>query len=162
MGARTVSHQRLVDVDKADKADCSLHTLGRGIYSSPDPTFSLMYTEFRDEPTKPNEFASLKLIACATLTGICHFMTRDDNWRHQNEPYPGAHCHAANDLLEYVVFDDAQIIPCYVIHLDLGRDAASYISKLSVNPADYINQHRYREQRRKEQHAARKLCGLSF
>lgn len=119
-----------------------------------------MYTEFRLEPTKFNEFASLKLIACATLTGICRFVTRDDNWRHQNEPYPGAHCHAANDLLEYVVFDHAQIIPCYVIHLDLGRDAASYSSKLSMNPSEYINE--YRQQRLKAQYVVRKLYGLSF
>lgn len=94
-----------------------------------------MYTGFRLGPTKFNEFGSLKLIACATLTGICRYMTRDDNWRNQNEPYPGAHCHAANDLMEYVVFDDAQIIPCYVIHL---------------------------EQRRKAQHAVRMLYGLSL
>ncbi len=117
-----------------------------------------MYTGFRHEPTKFNEFASLKLIACATLTGICRYMVREDGWRDQNEPYPGAHCHVANDLLEYVVFDEAQIIPCYVIHLDLGRDAASYISKLSMKPTDYINE--YREQRRKAQHA--ELYGLSF
>ena len=75
-------------------------------------------------------------------------------------PYPGAHCHAANDLLEYVIFDEAQIIPCYVVHLDLGRDAASYIFKLSMNPTGYINH--YREQSRKAQYATRKLHGLSF
>ena len=55
-------------------------------------------------------------------------MTRADDWREHSEPYPGSHCHAANDLLEYVVFDNAQILPCYVIHLDLGRDAAQYLA----------------------------------
>lgn len=117
-----------------------------------------MYTEFRPSPTKYNEFASLKLIACATLTGICRYMLRDDNWRHQDAPYPGAHCHAANDLLEYVVFDTAQITPCYVIHLDLGRDAASYLSKLSMNPKDFIDEY----QRRKAEYAVRKLHGVAF
>ena len=101
-----------------------------------------MYTRFRRESTKFNEFASLELIDCATLTRVCRFMTRDDNWQHQNVPCPGAHCHAANDLLEYVVFDEAQIIPCYVIHLDLGRDAAAYVSKLSMNRTEYINDFR--------------------
>ena len=75
-------------------------------------------------------------------------------------PYPDAQCRAANDLLEYVVFDHAQLMPCYVIHLDLGRGAASYISKLSMHLTAYINE--YREQRRKAQHAVRTLYGLSF
>lgn len=87
-------------------------------------------------------------------------MARDDNWRNQNVPYPGAHCHAANDLVEYVVFDDTHIIPCYVIHLDLGRDYASYNSKLSMNPTAYINE--YPARRRKAQHAVRMLDGLRF
>ena len=75
-------------------------------------------------------------------------------------PYLGAHGHAANDLLEYVVFDDAQMIPCYIIHLDLGRDAATYISKLSMNTTGYVNQ--YRDQRRKAEYAVQKLHGLSL
>ncbi len=33
-------------------------------------------------------------------------------------------------MLEYVVFDNAQIIHCYVIHLDLSRDAARCIMSL--------------------------------
>lgn len=114
-----------------------------------------MYTRFRREPTKPNEFAGLKLIVCATITGICRYMTRDDGWRTQNTPYPGAHSHVANDLLEYVVFDESQIIPCYVIHLDLGRDVARYITPLSQDPTTYM--HEYRERRRKQAHAWKKL-----
>ena len=74
--------------------------------------------------------------------------------------YPGAHCHAANYLLEYVVFDDAQIVPCYLKHLDLGCDAASYISKLAMNFTDYMNESR--EQGRKAQYAVRKLYDPSF
>jgi hypothetical protein len=32
--------------------------------------------------------------------------------------------HVSPNQLEYIVFDAAQIIPCYVIHLDLGAEAA--------------------------------------
>ena len=119
-----------------------------------------MYSKFRPEATKFNGFASLKLIACATLTEVYRYISRDDNWRYQNVEYPGVHYHAANDLLEYVVFEDAQITRCYVIHLGLGRDAASYMSKLSMNPISYID--KYGEQRRKAQYAVRKLYGLSW
>ena len=75
-------------------------------------------------------------------------MTREAGWRGQAEPYPGSYCHAANDMMEHIVFDKAQIIPCFVIHLDLGRDAAKFTTKLSMNPSAYINQ--YREEQRKE------------
>lgn len=114
-----------------------------------------MYTDFRFEPTRSDEFAGLKLIACAMITGVARYMTREDGWRDYNTPYPGAHCHAANNLMEYVVFDEAQIIPCYVIHLDLGRDAARYITNLSKDPIQYIND--YRQQQRKQEHAEKKL-----
>lgn len=106
------------------------------------------YTGFRHEPTTINEFAGLKLIACATITGIARYMTREDGWRQYNTPYPGAHSHAGNDLMEYVVFDEAQIIPCYVIHLDLGRDVARYIANASKDPIRYIHDYRERQRRR--------------
>ena len=48
--------------------------------------------------------------------------------------YPSGHNHAANDLLESVIFTDAQMARCHAVHLGLGRDAASYMSKLSVSP----------------------------
>ena len=48
--------------------------------------------------------------------------------------YPDVYYHAANDLLEYIIFDDAPIACHYVIHLGLGRDTASYMSKLSMSP----------------------------
>ena len=114
-----------------------------------------MYTEFRETPTTFNEFGGLKLIVCAMITGRCRYMTRGDGWRNQSEPYPGSHCHVANDLLEYVAFDNAQIVPCYIIHLDLGRDAARYITSLSQNPIAYINQ--YRERQRKKAWADQRL-----
>ena len=88
-----------------------------------------MYTDIRGEAIRPNEFAGLKLIACAVITGRCKYMLSSDNWRERSEPYPGADCHAGNQMDEYVVFDDAQIIPCYVIHLDLGRDAVKYLAE---------------------------------
>lgn len=91
-----------------------------------------MYTKFRHGgAAKFDELAGLKLIVCATIMGRCRYMTRDAYWFSQAEPWPGAHSHVADDMLEYVVFNEAQIIPCYVIHLDLGRDVARYIAKLS-------------------------------
>lgn len=117
-------------------------TYGRGLYSSPNAEFALRYTGFSASPTLNSEFSGLKFIVCATIMGISSTMLRADNWRDQTEPYPGADSHVANEQYEYVVFDQAQIIPCYVIHLDLGRHIAKYFEHIPVNPRDWIEEWR--------------------
>ena len=97
-------------------------TYGRGIYSSPDPSFSLAYSSMDAAETRPSDLPGLKLIVCATLMGRTAQLNRGDDWRSRSEPYPGADSHAANNSLEYIVFDAAQILPCYVVHLDWGED----------------------------------------
>ena len=114
-------------------------TYGRGIYSSPDAEFALCYTGYDASPTGSSEFAGLKLIVCATIMGVSSTMYREDDWKEQTEPYPGADSHVANREYEYIVFDQAQIIPCYVIHLDLGRDIAKYFENVPNNPRAWID-----------------------
>ncbi|THU89697.1 hypothetical protein K435DRAFT_781494 [Dendrothele bispora CBS 962.96] len=92
-------------------------TYGRGIYSSPSPNFSLAYSGPQCEGTKPGGIPGLKLIVCATIMGRSVQMYRKDNWREQSKPYPNSDSHIANDGQEYIVFDNAQILPCYVVHL---------------------------------------------
>lgn len=119
---------------------CCGSTYGMGLYSSPNAEFALRYTGFSASPTLNSEFSGLKLIVCATIMGISSTMFRDDNWRDQTEPYPGADSHVANEQYEYVVFDQAQILPCYVIHLDLGRHITKYFEHIPVNPRDWIEE----------------------
>ncbi|KAI1409432.1 hypothetical protein F5Y13DRAFT_170412 [Hypoxylon sp. FL1857] len=113
-------------------------TYGRGIYSSPNPDFSLSYTGNTCHATKPNEFFGIKLLVCATLMGRWANVSRGDNWREQTEPYPGADSHVANRGLEYIVFDTAQILPVYVIHIDWGQDNASHFMDLPRDPGKFI------------------------
>ena len=65
---------------------------------------------------------------------------RDDDWRLQNKPYPGADSHVGNDQYEYIVFDNAQIIPCYVIHLDWGSHEKNleYLEDIPDDPSTWI------------------------
>ncbi|XXG98572.1 hypothetical protein Hte_004897 [Hypoxylon texense] len=113
-------------------------TYGRGIYSSPDADFSLSYTGDSCHATKPNEFFGIKLFVCATLMGRTAAMTRDDNWRDQTKPFPGADSHVANRNYEHVVFDSAQILPVYVIHIDWGQDNVLHFINLPANPGNFI------------------------
>ncbi|EQB49384.1 hypothetical protein CGLO_11301 [Colletotrichum gloeosporioides Cg-14] len=129
-------------VPKGDKGgnDGNLHevrcgsTYGRGIYSSPSADFSLSYTDSWARPTSPTEYFGLKLIVCATIMGRARQMFHGDNWRTQSEPYEGADSHVANRELEYIVFDPAQIIPVYVLHLDWGADNAAHFQNLPMDP----------------------------
>ncbi|KAJ3754860.1 hypothetical protein EV360DRAFT_73355 [Lentinula raphanica] len=98
-------------------------TYGRGIYSSPSSAFSLAYSGAQCQATKPGGIPGLKLLVCATIMGRHVRMTRQDNWRHQSKPSPGSDSHIANDGQEYIVFDNAQILPCYVVHLDWASNA---------------------------------------
>ncbi|KAI0471432.1 hypothetical protein F4859DRAFT_119687 [Xylaria cf. heliscus] len=101
-------------------------TYGRGIYSSPEASFSLQYSGYYCHRIEPDEFFGIKLLVCATLMGRSAKISRADNWRDQTEPYPGADSHVANDGKEYIVFSSSQIIPVYLIHIDWGRGNEYY------------------------------------
>ncbi|KAI1842003.1 hypothetical protein JX266_011758 [Neoarthrinium moseri] len=113
-------------------------TYGRGIYSSPSAEFALSYSDWSCHATRPDQYFGLKLIVCATLMGRARQMFREDNWRDQGRPYEGADSHVANRELEYIVFDTAQIIPIYVIHLDWGEDNESHFVRLPTNPTQWV------------------------
>ena len=125
-------------------------TYGRGIYSSPSPQYALSYTGYAASPTQPTDFAGLKLLVCATLMGVSSTMYRDDNWRNQTKPYPGSDSHVANEQCEYVVFDQAQILPCYVIHLDLGWQIAEHFEHIPTNPRAWVEKSRWDDQTRQK------------
>ncbi|MCJ1227679.1 hypothetical protein MMC12_004335 [Toensbergia leucococca] len=129
------------DVNPADKTKLITRcgsTYGRGIYSSPSAPFSLCYSQGDARPTKSNEFYGLKLIVCATVMGIAATMSREDEWRTQHEAWPGADSHTTYSQLEYIVFDRAQILPCYVIHLDWGRDNMKEFYNIPLNSQAWV------------------------
>ncbi|KAI0848286.1 hypothetical protein F5Y00DRAFT_270249 [Daldinia vernicosa] len=113
-------------------------TYGRGIYSSPNADFSLSYTGSSCQATKPNEYFGIKLLVCATIMGRSADVYRDDNWRNQSQAYPGADSHVSNRGLEYIVFDSAQILPIYVIHIDWGHDNHEHFEELPSNPESFV------------------------
>ncbi|KFX97827.1 hypothetical protein V490_02604 [Pseudogymnoascus sp. VKM F-3557] len=115
-------------------------TYGRGIYSSPSAEFSLSYSGSEAQPTSPDGFWGLKLIVCATLMGRPAQMSRQDCWWTRSEPYPGAHSHVGNNMLEYVVFNSAQILPCYVIHLDWGVENRDFFANIPEDKSRFVAQ----------------------
>lgn len=127
------------------------NTYGRGVYSSPSPQFSLMYSGFDATPTPATNFSGLKLIVCATIMGRPAKMTREDNWREQTKPYPNADSHVANNEHEYVVFQPRQTIPVLIIHLDWGKEHYEEFVNIPTNPLQWISQMAAKRKERKNQ-----------
>lgn len=97
---------------------------GQGIYSSPDPSYAMLYSEGEHRrKIQPSELPGQKLLICAVIMGRSACMNWGDNWFDQSEPYPGADSHVNQSQWAYIVFNSAQILPCYVLHLDwAGKD----------------------------------------
>ena len=91
---------------------------GQGIYTSPDPSYALLYSEGDGIETTPSQLPGLKLLICAVVMGRTACLHWGDNWMDQTEPYPKADSHVNDSLLAYIAFNSAQVLPCYVLHLD--------------------------------------------
>lgn len=111
-------------------------TYGKGIYCSPSAAFSLSYTDGFGIRTSPKQFYGLKLFVCATVMGRSRATYRDDELWTKQEAVEGADSHIGNENLEYIVFNQAQIIPVYVIHLDWGDQNAGNFRDIQ-NPRDW-------------------------
>ncbi|KAK3618366.1 hypothetical protein LTR22_026402 [Elasticomyces elasticus] len=116
-------------------------TYGAGIYSSPDPLFASAYMSYalgagganRLQMCHPSQVPGMRLIVCATLMGRPREVTPAEAWRTTGVHHP----HVSPNKLEYVVFDAAQIIPCYVLHLDYEAETAKRVlAGMPSNPLD--------------------------
>ncbi|KAK5677195.1 hypothetical protein LTS10_010384 [Elasticomyces elasticus] len=120
-------------------------TYGAGIYSSPDPLFASAYMSDglgagganRLRMCHPSQVPGMRLIVCATLMGRPLEVTRAEAWQTTGVHHGRAHSHVSPNKLEYVVFDAAQIVPCYVLHLDYEAETAKRVlAGMPSNPLD--------------------------
>ncbi|KAF8855832.1 hypothetical protein BDZ45DRAFT_727889 [Acephala macrosclerotiorum] len=116
--------------DKAGRTKIEVEcgaSFGVGIYTSPDFEYALWYSNpsFNfGSRVQPEAIPGIRLIVCATVMGLALPVSREDTRRTTEIADEAAHSHVSPDNLEYIVFDAAQIIPCYVIHLDFGAEFA--------------------------------------
>ncbi|KAG0645998.1 hypothetical protein D0Z07_7893 [Hyphodiscus hymeniophilus] len=115
---------------------------GIGIYSTPDPEYALHYAYGKwslGEQTRAEDLPGLRLIVCAVLMGRALMVTRQVTRRTRDLADTTANSHVSPNKLEYVVFDKAQIIPCYVVHLDLGTETVKMIlARTPKNPNQWV------------------------
>lgn len=75
---------------------------GTGIYLSPDPRFSMHYCR-----------GDSCLLVCAVLPGR-KYICNSNLW--SNGTQPGYDSHISEDKTELVLFEEAQVLPCVIIH----------------------------------------------
>jgi hypothetical protein len=95
-------------------------TYGRGIYTSPDPRYSMSYSDIADVADK--RIPGQKLIVCAILMGrplICHGSGAE--MKLKSRPADGYDSHMSPSKFEYIVFNPAQVLPLYVLHVTDGH-----------------------------------------
>lgn len=121
-------------------------TYGRGIYSSPDLLFASSYTQYHAgafELKSPSDVPGMRIVVCATLMGRALQVERATARGAENLLRENVHSHVSPNRLEYIVFNSAQIIPCYVLHLDYGAEhARKEFEKLVADPTGFFKQRR--------------------
>lgn len=120
----------------------------RGIYSSQSPAYALSYAKGQGEMTPLGRIPSMRLFACATLMGRTYTPEYGGDDPH-GPLIAGYDSHFAHSF-EYIVHNEAAILPCYVIHLDLGSDEAKRsIETARRNPYYFESLMNERRQRQK-------------
>ncbi|KAF2464369.1 uncharacterized protein BDR25DRAFT_381508 [Lindgomyces ingoldianus] len=106
---------------------------GQGIYCSPEAWYAFLYSSGQE--TALVELPGRKLLVCAVITGRTAMVTQGCNWWDKSKPFPGADSNVNPSGLAYILFNNAQILPCYVLHLDWAQknqDAVwDYVSQIS-------------------------------
>ncbi|KAF5000089.1 hypothetical protein FGRMN_2023 [Fusarium graminum] len=109
--------------------------LDRGIYSSQAPFYALSYSGGR-RMTPLGVLVSLRLVVCATVMG----RTFSDQFRRVHGPLVGGYDAHFDGKFEYIVHDERAMLPCYVIHLDLGSEAAKQaLKRLQSSPENFYH-----------------------
>lgn len=122
-----VPGQKIGDTDMENKMACGA-SFGVGIYSSPSIEFASRFARDYEGWTRgwqnPADVPGMRMVVCATLMGRSIQVSRYETRRRPDLFDHRADSHVNGHQNEYIVFDSAQIIPCYVLHLDYGSDVA--------------------------------------
>ncbi|KAG5649922.1 hypothetical protein H0H81_001485 [Sphagnurus paluster] len=109
-------------------------TWGQGIYTSPDPGYSLSYTDYTPDGSvkgKRRLLLGQKLIVCAIVMGRRRDMS--DPCRGVRSTENGFDSHVCPSKKEYVVFHSAQVLPLYVLHIGDANHKKSVATSFSNN-----------------------------
>ena len=129
--------QKIGQTDVRNEIACGA-SFGIGVYSSPSIGFASTYAYDNTRSAdwrSPAELPGMRIVVCATLMGRPVQVSREETRRTEGLFTEHADSHVSPNGLEYIVFDTAQIIPCYVLHLDYGSERAKqHLDTFQKNP----------------------------
>ncbi|KAH8919258.1 hypothetical protein BT69DRAFT_1284978 [Atractiella rhizophila] len=92
-------------------------TWGRGIYSSPDPSYSFSYADHT--AASQRRLPGYKVVVAACLMGKRYQLKAGEYMRTSSRTRSATYdSHVSPSKLEYVVFNSAQLLPILVLHID--------------------------------------------
>ncbi|KAF7563253.1 hypothetical protein G7046_g886 [Stylonectria norvegica] len=94
----------------------------RGIYSSQAPAYAMSYAAGGSTLTPVGHLPTMRLFVCATIMGRTY--RGQDKRQSVHGPLVSGYDSHFDGGFEYIVHDERAMLPCYVIHLDLGSDEA--------------------------------------
>ncbi|CAM1510118.1 Fc.00g004530.m01.CDS01 [Cosmosporella sp. VM-42] len=108
----------------------------RGIYSSQAPFYALSYAAGQHVVTPVGMLPSMRLFVCATVMGRT-YRDQEGQLKVHGPLVEGYDSHFDGGF-EYIVHDERAMLPCYVIHLDLGSaEAKKALDEAQRNPVQF-------------------------
>lgn len=108
----------------------------RGIYSSQAPSYALSFAGGQSQQTPVGQLPGMRLFVCATIMGRT-YQNQDGEGKEHGALVDGYDSHF-DPGFEYIVHDECAMIPCYVIHLDLGStEAKRALEEMQHNPVQH-------------------------
>ncbi|KAF4972750.1 hypothetical protein FSARC_758 [Fusarium sarcochroum] len=110
----------------------------RGIYSSQAPFYTLSYASGQRERTPVGTLPSMRLFVCATVMGRTYSKQSGGRDASVHGPLVEGYDSHFDGEFEYIAHDERAMLPCYVIHLDLGSEAAKQaLRDVQACPEDF-------------------------
>ncbi|KAK4064060.1 uncharacterized protein Triagg1_9216 [Trichoderma aggressivum f. europaeum] len=108
----------------------------RGIYSSQSAAYAMSYASGQQQQTPLGMLPSMRLFVCATVMGRTYGPKSDKTLGSVHGPLVGGYDSHFDGGYEYIIHEERAMLPCFVIHLDLGsEEALKSIRAAQLNPA---------------------------
>ncbi|KAL7954918.1 hypothetical protein V8C34DRAFT_293017 [Trichoderma compactum] len=108
----------------------------QGIYSSPSAAYAMSYASGQQQQTPLGLLPSMRLFVCATVMGRTYGPKSDKTLGYVHGPLVSGYDSHFDGGYEYIIHEERAMLPCFVIHLDLGsEEALKSIRAAQLNPA---------------------------
>lgn len=115
----------------------------RGIYSSQSAAYAMSYASGQREQTPLGMLPTMRLFVCATVMGRTYCSKSYNKISKADKTLGSVHGPLVSGFdshfdggYEYIIHEERAMLPCFVIHLDLGsEEALKSIRAAQLNPA---------------------------